>query len=165
MHLKNFSLIGNEDGKHELAPAYGLVSSALAVENDNEELALTLNGKKKQLKRADFDTAMKTARIPDKAAQNILENTRNCQANGWTCSIDYSYLMIKGELPRVVRCETQTAIWVGGYRSFQCQFVSPPIPNHSSVGKNHTRLSISNSWVVFSPSWLIVGTPMVKQKV
>jgi serine/threonine-protein kinase HipA len=72
MHLKNFSLIQNEDGKHQLSPAYDLVSTALVVKEDDEELALTLCGKKKRLRKADFLLAMKTAGIPDKAAENIL---------------------------------------------------------------------------------------------
>jgi len=71
MHLKNFSLIKNDQG-YELAPAYDLVASALVVEGDDEELALTLCGKKKRLKKSDFFSAMTTSGIPDKAAENIL---------------------------------------------------------------------------------------------
>ena len=37
MHLKNFSLIKSGHG-YELAPAYDLVSTALVVEGDDEEL-------------------------------------------------------------------------------------------------------------------------------
>lgn len=55
MHLKNFSLIEQPGTGFILAPAYDLVASALVVEGDEEELALNLNGKKRKLKRKDFD--------------------------------------------------------------------------------------------------------------
>ncbi|HMQ00090.1 MAG TPA: HipA domain-containing protein, partial [Cyclobacteriaceae bacterium] len=53
MHLKNFSLIRNED-KIELSPAYDLLNSSIALANPVEEFALTLNGKKSIFKRSDF---------------------------------------------------------------------------------------------------------------
>lgn len=52
MHLKNFSLI-NEKG-WELSPAYDLLNVAIANPDDKEELALTLEGKKKKLKKDYF---------------------------------------------------------------------------------------------------------------
>ena len=51
MHLKNFSLIEQDEIK--LSPQYDLLPVQLFVD-DNEDLALTLNGKKKNLKRRDF---------------------------------------------------------------------------------------------------------------
>lgn len=53
MHLKNFSLL-SRDGKIELAPAYDFVNTTLAMGKAKEEIALTLNGKKSNLKRVDF---------------------------------------------------------------------------------------------------------------
>lgn len=53
MHLKNFSLI-TRDGKVELAPAYDFLNSTIALRNAREELALSLRGKKSNLKRKDF---------------------------------------------------------------------------------------------------------------
>lgn len=52
MHLKNFSLI-RLPGKVELTPAYDLVNSAIVLHSE-EELALPLAGKKKNLKREHF---------------------------------------------------------------------------------------------------------------
>lgn len=51
MHLKNFSLI--EDEEIRLSPQYDLLPVKL-FSNDSEDLALTLNGKKKKLNRNDF---------------------------------------------------------------------------------------------------------------
>lgn len=91
MHLKNFSLIRNEHGDHELAPAYDLVSSALVVEVDDEELALTLCGKKKRLRKSDFHKAMISSGIPEKTAENILNKYAKLQSN-WLEMIDHSFL-------------------------------------------------------------------------
>ncbi|MFY0607585.1 MAG: HipA domain-containing protein [Cyclobacteriaceae bacterium] len=54
MHLKNFSMIENSSG-WVLAPAYDLLNVAIVFPEDSEELALTLAGKKKKLKRAHFE--------------------------------------------------------------------------------------------------------------
>ena len=48
MHLKNFSVI-RRDGKVELSPAYDLINTTIAVGKATEEIALPLNGKKRNL--------------------------------------------------------------------------------------------------------------------
>jgi serine/threonine-protein kinase HipA len=53
MHLKNFSLI-TRDQKITLSPAYDLLNTTIILKNPEEELALTLNGKKRNLKKRDF---------------------------------------------------------------------------------------------------------------
>lgn len=70
MHLKNFSLLF-ENNIWRLAPAYDMVPSALLDSNDVEELALTLNGKKNKLVKADFISAMDKVKISSKAQKNI----------------------------------------------------------------------------------------------
>ncbi|MBI5242558.1 MAG: HipA domain-containing protein [Elusimicrobia bacterium] len=53
MHLKNWALLGQ--GKEiGLAPVYDFVSSRLYIRNE-EDSALTINGKKNKLKRSDFE--------------------------------------------------------------------------------------------------------------
>lgn len=54
MHLKNFSLYEPTDGFIRLAPAYDLLNAAIVNPKDNEELALTLNGRKRKLRWDDF---------------------------------------------------------------------------------------------------------------
>ena len=56
MHLKNFSLIENAPGarKYFLSPAYDMLPVNLVMPEDKEELALTLNGKNRNLRRNDF---------------------------------------------------------------------------------------------------------------
>lgn len=53
MHLKNFSLI-TRDNKVMLSPAYDLLNTTIALGDAREELALPLNGRKKNLRRRDF---------------------------------------------------------------------------------------------------------------
>ncbi len=54
MHLKNFSLLRNGSGEIQLSPAYDLLPTNLLLPQDTEECALTINGKKQKLNRADF---------------------------------------------------------------------------------------------------------------
>lgn len=70
MHLKNFSLIEHPGLGYSLSWAYDLVASSLVVEGDDEELALNLNGKKKKLRKADFDQFYTHFDIPKKSIEN-----------------------------------------------------------------------------------------------
>ena len=54
MHLKNFSMTETSSG-WGLAPAYDLLNVAIVFPEDKEELALTLSGKKKKLRREYFE--------------------------------------------------------------------------------------------------------------
>jgi serine/threonine-protein kinase HipA len=54
MHLKNFSMIEGSSG-WMLAPAYDLLNVAIVNPEDNEELALTLEGKRRHLNREHFE--------------------------------------------------------------------------------------------------------------
>ena len=72
MHLKNFSLFKPADN-YMLTPAYDLLSTALAMPEDDEELALTLNGKKKRIKREDFEIAMRDSGMDERAIANLFD--------------------------------------------------------------------------------------------
>ena len=91
MHLKNFSLLKSGELEYHLAPAYDLVASELVVEGDDEELALTLNGKKKKLTRKDFSSAMKSGGINEKSVGNIFSRFRGFLTS-WHSFIDISFL-------------------------------------------------------------------------
>ncbi|NMH24891.1 HipA domain-containing protein [Flavobacterium sp. SE-s27] len=73
MHLKNFSLLEKEGQGLNLCPAYDLVPTALVNETDTEELALTLNAKKRKLKYADFLAAFENGGLNKKVLDNTLE--------------------------------------------------------------------------------------------
>ena len=91
MHLKNFSLLKGKDLNYNLSPAYDLVASELVVEGDDEELALNLNGKKKNIKIKDFSIAMKTGGMNDKSIENVFQKFEKLQ-NIWHKFIGGSFL-------------------------------------------------------------------------
>lgn len=70
MHLKNFSMIESPSG-WILAPAYDLLNVAIVNPDDKEELALTLQGKKKKLKWDHFDQFGKELGLTDKQIQRV----------------------------------------------------------------------------------------------
>ena len=70
MHLKNFSMI-NTGNKWVLAPAYDLLNVAIVNPEDTEELALTLEGKKKKLKWEQFERLGKMLEMNDKQINGI----------------------------------------------------------------------------------------------
>ena len=90
MHLKNFSLLKSR-GKYNLCPAYDLLSSQLVVEDDKEDLALNLNGKKKKITQRDFEKAMESSGLDAKVIHNIFKKFKN-QIPTWINFIDNSFL-------------------------------------------------------------------------
>ncbi len=72
MHLKNFSLYEPQDGTIRLTPAYDLLNASILNPKDDEELALTLNGRKKRLKRSDFIAAGETMGIDPKIVDRLI---------------------------------------------------------------------------------------------
>ncbi len=94
MHLKNFSLYSKQQGEYSLTPAYDLVSTALVMPEDTEELALNLSGKKRKLKRKDFETAMQQSGMNDKAIENIFKRFIACQPK-WEAFIRNSFLSLE----------------------------------------------------------------------
>ena len=91
MHLKNFSLYSNEQGKYVLTPAYDMLSTALVMPEDTEELALTLNGKKRKIKKEDFVTSMQASGLEDKVINNIFAKFAKVK-DRWFEFIDQSFL-------------------------------------------------------------------------
>ena len=70
MHLKNFSMIKSTSG-WLFAPAYDLLNVTIVNPNDEEELALTLEGKKGKLKRDHFESFGKGLGLTNKQIQGV----------------------------------------------------------------------------------------------
>lgn len=102
MHLKNFSLYKTPMG-YCLTPAYDLLSTLIVMPEDNEELALTLNGKKRKLQRKDFEKAMLASGIGEKVIENMARKFRKALAK-WFDLIDCSFLPtdMKKEYKRLI---------------------------------------------------------------
>lgn len=103
MHLKNFSLYSKQQGVYQLTPAYDMLSTALVMPEDTEELALTLNGKKRKLEKSDFDMAMKASGLDKKVIENIFNKFLKVQDN-WFAFIDNSFLSdeMKAEYKNII---------------------------------------------------------------
>lgn len=90
MHLKNFSLYRPAD-TYSLTPAYDLLSTVLVLPTDTEELALTLNGKKRKINYHDFRNAMLASGLNDKVIANLFRNFEKVLPE-WGKLIDISFL-------------------------------------------------------------------------
>ncbi len=75
MHLKNFSLIESEEGSsiYALSEAYDMLSTNIVIPADKEQLALTINGKKQNIRRKDFLVLAETIGITAKSAEKMIE--------------------------------------------------------------------------------------------
>ena len=76
MHLKNFSLYSLRKGIYAL---------------DTEELALTLNGKKRKIKTTDFIEVMRASGLEEKVITNLFNKFLKVQ-DKWMEFIDISFL-------------------------------------------------------------------------
>ena len=90
MHLKNFSLY-KPANEYILAPAYDLLSTKLVLPDDKDKLALTLNARKRKLKKSDFNHLLNTYKIDEKVIENIYEKYRKIVPQ-WLNFIDTSFL-------------------------------------------------------------------------
>ncbi|MBD5228093.1 MAG: HipA domain-containing protein [Bacteroidales bacterium] len=93
MHLKNFSLF-KPMSNYMLTPAYDLLSTTIVMPEDDEELALTLNGKKKKIKREDFEKAMRDSGMDEKAIANVFAKFSKALPK-WSEVIEDSFLPVK----------------------------------------------------------------------
>ncbi len=90
MHLKNFSLYRPSNG-YQLTPAYDLINVAIANPEDKEELALSLSGKKSNLKLEDFLRSTTTMGVEENVVLHLIENMRKAIPK-WKSLIQSSFL-------------------------------------------------------------------------
>ncbi len=91
MHLKNFSLFQQPGFGMVFSPAYDLVATVLVNPADKEELALTLNAKKKKIKKTDFIAAFNTLNLDQKQQFNIFNKMIKAK-QAWTGMIGMSFI-------------------------------------------------------------------------
>lgn len=91
MHLKNFSLLTNQTGETILSPGYDMLCTKIAMPADKDEIALTINARKRKLRKSDFDSLAKNLGIPEKAMKNSYKRFADkfMEANKW---IEISFL-------------------------------------------------------------------------
>ena len=91
MHLKNYSLYAPVGKEYQLTPAYDLLSTALVIPEDTEELALTLCGKKRKITREHFLEAMTASGLDEKVCSNIFARFLRILPK-WEICIRHSFL-------------------------------------------------------------------------
>ena len=91
MHLKNFSLYNNRRLGYGLTPAYDLLCTKIVMPEDTEELALTLNGRKRKIQKTDFIKVMTASGLSEKVISNIAKKFRRSIVK-WLDLIEASFL-------------------------------------------------------------------------
>jgi len=91
MHLKNYSLLRDEQDDIKLSPAYDLLSTKILLPSDKEEYAITINGRKSNLRRTDFDKLAISFGISEKVLTSIY-NMFPKVYNDWEMLINKSFL-------------------------------------------------------------------------
>lgn len=81
MHLKNFSLMETEymSGEYFLSPAYDMLPVNIILPEDQEEFALSLNGKKNKISRKDFIAFAISIGLNEKIAENLIDKIVSMQ--------------------------------------------------------------------------------------
>ena len=92
MHLKNFSVI-TKAGKTTLTPVYVFLNSSISIKNPQEELALSLKGKKSNFKSTELIEyyAKEHLGLNDKTVNTILADM-NKSLSKWIELIEISFL-------------------------------------------------------------------------
>ena len=95
MHLKNFSVI-TKAGKTNLTPVYDFINSSISINNPQEELALSLKGKKSNFKATELLDyyAKERLELNNKTIDSILFDM-NKSVSKWTELIEISFLSDK----------------------------------------------------------------------
>ena len=94
MHLKNFSLYRPANDYH-LTPAYDLINVAIVNPKDNEEMALSLSGRKSRLGLEDFLNAAKTMGLEEVVVLRLVASLQKALPK-WQALIHNSFL--EGEM-------------------------------------------------------------------
>lgn len=90
MHLKNFSMIQNDFG-WSLSPAYDLLNTTILNPEDKEELALTIEGKKKKLTLEHFNQLGKVLGLSPKQINGVYNRFQTKMKSAFSI-IDISFL-------------------------------------------------------------------------
>lgn len=95
MHLKNFSVI-TKSGKTTLTPLYDFINSSISINDPQEELALSLKGKKSNFKATELLDyyAKERLELTNKTIDSILFDM-NKSVSKWTELIEISFLSDK----------------------------------------------------------------------
>lgn len=113
MHLKNFSLIETKANseKYVLSAAYDMLSTNIVIPGDQEQLALTIHGKKQNIKRKDFFIYANAIGITEKAAEKMIDKIVKLKNRYITmCQTSYLPNNMKADLENLIIQRTAVLI-------------------------------------------------------
>jgi serine/threonine-protein kinase HipA len=103
MHLKNFSMLENEDNQFTLSPAYDLVSTALVIKNETEQMALAVNGRRNKITKNDFIALANNLQLNPKQQQTVFANFLNKQSTAlWFIKNSFLPTQHKNKLTQIL---------------------------------------------------------------
>ena len=105
MHLKNFSLIETEEGSgnYVLSAAYDMLSTNVVIPSDKEQFALTLDGKKQNIRKKDFLTFADNVGLSKKSAEKMIDKIVNLKDK-------YIHMCQESYLPEQMKFELEHLI-------------------------------------------------------
>ena len=101
MHLKNWSLLIPDDNRIRLAPCYDLVCTELYLP-DGDESALTINGKRSNLKKSDFQSLADYLEIGQKSVKNSFDKIIDSRIQIISLIDDTAHFEQKEEFKKIV---------------------------------------------------------------
>ncbi len=106
MHLKNFSLIETSAGSFEyvLSEAYDMLPVNAIIKEDNEQFALTMNGKKRNIHKKDFLIFANSIGLDKTVAEKTIKNIVS-KEDIYLSMCDESYLSkeMKDTIKRIIK--------------------------------------------------------------
>ncbi|WP_026509880.1 HipA domain-containing protein [Butyrivibrio sp. LC3010] len=111
MHLKNFSLIENAPGNriYGLSPAYDLLPVNLLLPEDLDQMALSLNGKKRNIRKKDWMILADNFGLTERVATNLIGKIKGAK-DVIINEIGFSYLPEKMKEDMIKIVEARMAV-------------------------------------------------------
>ena len=109
MHLKNFSMILKNE-EWNLSPAYDLLNVNLHLPEDNEEFALTINGKKRKLTKSDFVNLGLKLQLTEKQISNTFDRFIKAE-NIMKQEISNSFLSTENQMKYIDLLEVRLSLF------------------------------------------------------
>lgn len=110
MHLKNFSLLEEQPSsrRFRLSPAYDMLPVNAILKADPDEMALTVHGKRRNIRRKDFLALADSCGIPPAAARHMTEMiTEKEKVLLEECEQSFLSMQAKEQVSRLIRVRIQ----------------------------------------------------------
>ncbi len=112
MHLKNFSLVENgpETREFGLSAAYDLLPVNVILPSDQEQMALSLNGKRNHIRKKDFSILAENIGVHKKAAEKMMHQIVQYK-DGFINEIESSIIPDQMKEEMITLVEDRMKVW------------------------------------------------------